>query len=90
MSLAQAIDYALTPTNEAQALTGNPSDPLAPREREVAILVARGLPNREIARRLKISERTAETHVQHILNKLGFSSRAQIAVWAAEQGLLAK
>ena len=42
---------------------------------------------REIARKLVISERTADAHVQNILNKLGFSSRAQIAVWAAERRL---
>jgi non-specific serine/threonine protein kinase len=53
----------------------------------VAALVARGLTNQEIASRLVITQRTAETHVQHILNKLGFSSRAQIAVWAMENGL---
>jgi DNA-binding NarL/FixJ family response regulator len=45
----------------------------------VAILVAEGASNREIATRLFISDRTAQTHVQHILDKLGFSSRTQIA-----------
>jgi len=59
------------------------ADPLSAREREVAELVAAGLTNREIARRLFISERTAQNHVQHILGKLGFSSRAQIAAWVA-------
>lgn len=48
----------------------------------MAGLVAEGLSNRQIASRLVISERTAETHVQHILTKLGFSSRSQIAAWA--------
>jgi DNA-binding NarL/FixJ family response regulator len=51
-------------------------------------LVARGLTNREIARTLFLSERTAENHVQHILTKLGFGSRAQIAAWAVSEGLL--
>jgi DNA-binding CsgD family transcriptional regulator/tetratricopeptide (TPR) repeat protein len=60
---------------------------LSRREREVAALVARGLTNREIARTLVLSERTAENHVQHILTKLGFSSRAQIAAWAVSEGL---
>jgi DNA-binding NarL/FixJ family response regulator len=59
------------------------SDPLSPREREVARLVADGLSNREIAARLVISERTAQNHVQHILDKLGFANRAQVAAWAA-------
>jgi len=53
----------------------------------VATLIARGLTNREIAQALAISERTAGNHVQHILNKLGVSSRAQIAVWAVSYGL---
>jgi DNA-binding CsgD family transcriptional regulator/tetratricopeptide (TPR) repeat protein len=60
---------------------------LSRREREVAALVARGMTNREIARTLFLSERTAENHVQHILTKLGFGSRAQIAAWAVAEGL---
>jgi predicted ATPase/DNA-binding CsgD family transcriptional regulator len=63
------------------------SSPLTPREMEVAGLVALGLSNRQIARRLFISEHTAATHVQHILGKLEFSSRAQIATWAVQQGI---
>ncbi|HEY6682294.1 MAG TPA: AAA family ATPase [Propionibacteriaceae bacterium] len=55
---------------------------LSPREAEVARLVAKGLTNREIAERLVISDRTAENHVQHILTKLGFSTRSQIAAWS--------
>jgi non-specific serine/threonine protein kinase len=54
----------------------------------VAALIARGLTNRQIAEHLVITEGTAANHVVHILNKLGYSSRAQVAVWAAEQGLL--
>lgn len=53
------------------------------REDEVARLIAEGLTNAEIAARLFIATRTAETHVQHILNKLGFRRRAQIAAWKA-------
>lgn len=60
------------------------ADPLTAREREVAALIADGLSNREIAARLHISQRTAETHVQHILNKLGLHSRTQIAVRTAD------
>lgn len=56
---------------------------LTPRELEVADLVARGMTDREIAAELVIGQRTAESHVQHILTKLGFRSRSQIAVWAA-------
>jgi non-specific serine/threonine protein kinase len=54
---------------------------LTRRERDVAALVAEGLSNRDIAARLVISPRTAETHVQHILLKTGFSTRSQVAVW---------
>lgn len=60
---------------------------LSPREREVAALVARGLSNREIAAKLRVAERTAISHVEHIMNKLGLHSRAQIAAWAVRQGL---
>jgi DNA-binding CsgD family transcriptional regulator/tetratricopeptide (TPR) repeat protein len=58
---------------------------LTRREREVANLVAEGLPNREIADKLFISERTAEYHVEQVRNKLGFHSRTQIAAWITEQ-----
>jgi non-specific serine/threonine protein kinase len=54
---------------------------LTRREREVAELVARGESNKEIAASLTVSQRTAETHVEHILSKLGFASRTQIAAW---------
>ena len=52
---------------------------LTPREREVALLVARGLTNRRIASELSVSERTVENHVRKILKKLGLHSRAQIS-----------
>ena len=60
---------------------------LTAREREVAALIAQGKTSREIADLLVVSERTAEVHVSNILGKLGFTSRAQIAVWAVERGL---
>ena len=60
---------------------------LSRREREIADHVAAGLSNREIAERLVLSERTVESHVQHILTKLGFRSRTQIAAWAAIDGM---
>jgi DNA-binding CsgD family transcriptional regulator/tetratricopeptide (TPR) repeat protein len=61
---------------------------LSPREREVAVLVAHGRTNREIAGELMIAERTADTHLTNILNKLGFATRAQIAAWAVQEGLM--
>ena len=63
-------------------------DGLTIREREVAALIAQGMSNREIAAGLVVSERTVESHVTNTLNKLGFSSRARIAVWAADKGLV--
>jgi predicted ATPase/class 3 adenylate cyclase/DNA-binding CsgD family transcriptional regulator len=65
-----------------------PAYGLTAREQEVAGLIARGLTNRQIGETLVITEGTAASHVVHILDKLGFSSRAQIAIWAAERGLL--
>lgn len=56
----------------------------SPRERETARLVGRGLSNKEIAAELVLSERTVETHVRHLMDKLGVSSRVEIAVWAAD------
>jgi DNA-binding NarL/FixJ family response regulator len=55
--------------------------PLSAREDEVAQLVGQGRTNREIAQQLFISERTAQNHVQHILTKLQFRNRAEIAAW---------
>jgi DNA-binding CsgD family transcriptional regulator/tetratricopeptide (TPR) repeat protein len=60
--------------------------PLSRRELEVAALVSQGLSNRAIADRLHLSERTAESHVKNICDKLGFNSRAQVAAWAATAG----
>jgi non-specific serine/threonine protein kinase len=65
------------------------ADILSPREVEVADLVAEGLSNPAIARRLYVSRTTVASHVAHILVKLGFSSRAQIAAWAAQRRALA-
>ena len=61
---------------------------LTRREREVAALLAAGLSNRLVAQRLVLSERTVEDHVSNILGKLGFTSRAHIAAWAVEHGLI--
>ena len=58
---------------------------LTPMELKIAELVATGLSNKDIADSLVISKRTAETHVENILTKLGFNNRNQIAAWVLEQ-----
>ena len=63
---------------------------LTPREREIVDLVAEGLSNRQIAEQLFVSERTVETHVSHVLGKLGATSRTDIATWAMASGLTMK
>jgi DNA-binding NarL/FixJ family response regulator len=72
-----------TPLQKEKARYGG----LTKREREVAALVAVGLSNLEIGERLFIGERTVETHVSHILTKLDFDNRTQIAAWAVEVDL---
>jgi len=86
MSMDQAIEFALAWAARPASKPARP-EKLSRREAEVAVLITRGLTNRQIAAELVISERTADTHVQNILNKLGFSARTQIAVWATRQGL---
>ncbi len=67
----------LAPAHERDEVTG--AGALTPREREVALLVAEGLTNAELARRLYISPKTAAVHVSNILHKLGVSSRTEVA-----------
>ena len=71
----------------ARPATGATAD-LTRREREVALLIARGLSNRQIAETLVITEGTAANHVNHILGKLGVGTRAQVAVWVAQRSLV--
>jgi len=82
MNFHTAVAFALN-ENSSAAASATPPATLTRRERQVADLVAEGLTNKAIAARLVISQRTAEGHVEHILTKLGFSSRAQIAAWAS-------
>ena len=65
------------------ALRGHSAVQLTLRQTEVAALVSDGLSNREIAARLGVTERSAESHVERIRLRLGFRSRAQIAAWYA-------
>ncbi len=95
MSAEQAIEYVLSteepaPPADPEKRTpdgGSPRD-LTPRQREVALLVARGLTNRQVAAELTLSEHTVATHVREILKKLGLQSRTELAAWVAEQDRL--
>jgi predicted ATPase/DNA-binding NarL/FixJ family response regulator len=88
LTLAAAVALGLDDQPEDRWRAGKARG-LTPRESEVAALVARGQTNREIARQLYVSVRTVEVHVDHILTKLGFRTRSQLAAWAHEEGLLA-
>ena len=92
-SFHQAVALALGEDDDADAPpTASPAPRagaaggLTRREREVAGLLAEGLSNKDIAGRLVISQRTVETHVDHVLGKLGLTSRGQVASWVAAQG----
>lgn len=90
--LAMTIDEGMAFVLEEKMPTKQPPAPrsgstarLTRREQEIATLVAQGLSNKQIAARLVVSERTAESHILKILNKLCFNSRSQIASWATAQ-----
>ena len=76
---------ALLPPRRARP---SPSADLSPREREVLALVAIGLPNKSVARRLDISEKTVKTHLTRIFAALGVYDRTSAALWAQRNGLL--
>lgn len=84
LSAGEALEYALGPDLPAPG-PDRGSSPLTRREMEIAGLVARGMSNKAIAATLVISQRTAEGHVEHILSKLGFTSRVQIAAWVGRK-----
>ncbi len=88
LTAAEGLAYALhdqypRKTQEAREVA-SPGG-LTRREREIAVLMARGHTNREIADRLVIASRTVDAHAEHIRNKLGVRSRAEIAAWAAQE-----
>jgi DNA-binding NarL/FixJ family response regulator len=92
MSMDRAIEYAISeekpapPTSPAPERSSAYEQPdLTSREREVAVLVARGLTNRQIAQELVLSEHTVITHVRNILGKLNLHSRTQLTLWVTER-----
>ncbi|NMT62051.1 two-component system response regulator NarL [Marinobacter orientalis] len=62
-------------------------DSLTPREKDILRLIAEGLSNKMIGRKLDISDGTVKVHVKHLLKKLSLRSRVEVAVWAVEEGL---
>ena len=86
MTVVEALTLGLDDRPEGPLRPG-PASGLTLRESEITALVARGLTNRQIAGQLYISVRTVEAHVDHILTKLGFRTRTQLASWAHEEGL---
>jgi two-component system nitrate/nitrite response regulator NarL len=76
----------------AQALQSNQAKDkqdvtrLTPREKQIIKQIAAGLPNKVIARKLKITEGTVKVHVKHLLKKLSLRSRVEVAVWAVQEG----
>ena len=92
MSRDAALRLALGEAAPAEATSPHGADasPLARREVEVARLIADGMSNKQIAARLFISDATVASHVRHIMDKLGFNSRSQIAVWVGSAALADK
>jgi predicted ATPase/DNA-binding SARP family transcriptional activator/DNA-binding CsgD family transcriptional regulator len=85
MPLDEVIEYALgSEDTSAPEETSVFHPALTPREQEVALLIRRGLTNRQIAEHLTITERTVETHVSRILRKASLRSRTQIAAWVID------
>jgi DNA-binding CsgD family transcriptional regulator/tetratricopeptide (TPR) repeat protein len=83
--LADMVADALDDKGQAASLRPTGEVRLTAREFQIADLVADGLSNREIAAKMVIAQRTAEGHVEHILAKLGFTSRVQIAAWVTQR-----
>lgn len=89
--VAEAAALMATPTTASATAPaplpepGGGAAPLSPREEDVLREIARGASNKEIARTLDIAETTVKIHVQHILRKLGLSSRVQAAVYASDR-----
>jgi non-specific serine/threonine protein kinase len=86
MTIDEGIAFAVAdkPAPKPAPVKSAPDTALTPRQLEIARLIADDLTNRQIAARLFLSERTVETHITNILNKLGLNSRIQLSRWIAE------
>ena len=87
MTIDEGVAFAIEdrrPPRRAPAAPGEPQSGLTRRQLEIARLVADGLSNKQIAARLFLSERTVETHITNILNRLGLASRVQLSRWMAD------
>ena len=87
------LSEALTPVLAASLRESRPSgdrdiQSLTPRERDIIKLIAEGLPNKVIARRLNITESTVKVHVKHLLKKMKLKSRVEAAVWVLQSNVL--
>ncbi|KQN50009.1 MULTISPECIES: two-component system response regulator NarL [Rahnella] len=87
------LSEALTPVLAASLRESRPSgdrdiQSLTPRERDIIKLIAEGLPNKMIARRLNITESTVKVHVKHLLKKMKLKSRVEAAVWVLQSNVL--
>lgn len=87
-SVLSAEEPRTTAPMPEQPSAGRATGRLTRRQKEIALLVARGLTNRQIAAELGISEYTATTHVRNTFKNLGLHSRVQLTAWVMEQGLL--
>jgi len=74
-------------SNKPQPSSRPDFDSLTPREKDILRLIAEGLSNKMIGRKLDISDGTVKVHVKHLLKKLNLRSRVEVAVWAVEEGL---
>jgi len=87
MTIDEGVAFAVAdeqPPKPAPSVKAASDTVLTPRQLEIARLIAGDLTNRQIADRLFLSERTVETHITNILNKLGLNSRIQLSRWLAE------
>ena len=85
---ASPLDATVARTMLDARRTNRPTKLLSEREQEVLVLVAKGMPNKQIARKLGIAERTVKAHLTHVFAQLSVRDRTQAAIWVREHGLV--